>query len=163
MNQPQEVGAEQGEAEGAAGGDAARFYRMRHLRFGWVQLACFAILGITLEALHGLKIGFYLDVANETRRLLWTLAHAHGVLFGLVHIAFAATVSLLPDEPSPWRRWASPCLCAGGLLLPFGFLLGGAVIYGGDPGPGVMLVPLGAGLVILALSLTAWWVTRVGR
>ena len=28
------------------------------------------------------------------RRLMWTLAHAHGTLLGLVHIAFAVTVRM---------------------------------------------------------------------
>ncbi|HEY8174006.1 MAG TPA: hypothetical protein VIH21_13040, partial [Dehalococcoidia bacterium] len=60
-------------------------YARRHLRFGWWSLFVFATLGLTLEALHGFKVRAYLDVSNDTRRLMWTLAHAHGTLLGLVH------------------------------------------------------------------------------
>ena len=51
-----------------------------HLRFGWWSLLVFMTLGLMLEALHAFKMGVYLDVSSETRRLLWTLAHAHGAL-----------------------------------------------------------------------------------
>jgi hypothetical protein len=59
----------------------------RHLRAGWWGLLIYLGLGIALEMLHGFKIGFYLDVSNHTRRLMWTLAHAHGTLLALVNIA----------------------------------------------------------------------------
>ena len=57
----------------------------RHLRVGWGALALFAASGLVLEAFHGLKLGFYLDLANETRRLMFTLGHAHGTLLALVN------------------------------------------------------------------------------
>jgi hypothetical protein len=136
----------------------ARHYRRRHLRVGWWMLLFFLTLGITLESLHGFKIGWYLDVSNETRRLMWRLAHAHGALLGLVHIAFAATVSLVRADAKLWRV-ASPCLVAGGVLLPAGFFLGGVVIYGGDPGLGVLLVPAGAIFLFVAVLLSARAVT----
>ena len=41
-----------------------------HLRFGFWALLAFICLGVLLELFHGLKIRLYLDVANETRRLL---------------------------------------------------------------------------------------------
>ena len=63
--------------------DPAVDYTRRHLRFGWWSLLGFLCLGFMLELLHGFKAGFYLDVSNETRRLMWTLAHAHGALLGL--------------------------------------------------------------------------------
>lgn len=130
-------------------------YVSRHLRFGWWQLLCFATLGVTLEAMHGLKIGWYLDVSNDTRRLLWTLAHAHGVLLALVHVAFALTLRMLPEGGARWCRLSSPCLMAASVLLPAGFLLGGAVVYGGDPGVGILLVPVGGALLLCAIFLTA--------
>src|SRR5262245_50656003 len=65
----------------------------RHRRFGWYALLIFSCLGVALETLHGLKVGWYLDTTNETRRLMWTLAHAHGTLLGLVHIALASSVA----------------------------------------------------------------------
>jgi hypothetical protein len=64
----------------------------RHLRFGWWTLLVFLTMGLVLEILHGFKAEAYLKVSNETRRLMWTLAHAHGTLLGLVNIAFAMTV-----------------------------------------------------------------------
>jgi len=128
----------------------------RHLRFGWWSLAFFVAIGLALEALHGLKLGFYLDVHNETRRLMWTLGHAHGTLLSLVNLAFAAAL------PRGWTagtegslRAASACLRAATILLPGGFLLGGVSIYEGDPGLGILLVPLGALLLLAALVTTA--------
>ena len=69
----------------------------RHLRFGWWALLIFLSLGLVLEGLHGFKVGYYLKVSSETRRLMWTLAHAHGTLLALVNIAFAFTARLLPE------------------------------------------------------------------
>lgn len=126
----------------------------RHLLFGWWQLAAFLVLGIALEAMHGFKVGWYLDVSNETRRLMLRLAHAHGVLLGIVHIVFALTLRA-GGAGERWQRIASPCLSAASILLPGGFLLGGIVIYGGDPGLGVLLVPLGALLLFVAVVMTA--------
>ena len=125
-----------------------------HLRIGWASLLLFLSLGIGLEALHGLKLGLYLDVANESRRLLWTLAHAHGTLLSLVHLAFALTVHLLPDwSPRP-RAWASWCLTGATVLMPAGFFLGGLFLHGGDPGLGIALLPAGAILLLAAVVLT---------
>ena len=50
----------------------------RHLRIGYWALALFVTMGLLLETLHAFKVGAYLDVQNETRRLMWRLAHAHG-------------------------------------------------------------------------------------
>jgi hypothetical protein len=127
----------------------------RHLRLGWWMLLGFLVLGTLLEAMHGLKIGWYLNVSNETRRLLLTLAHAHGVLLGLVNIAFAATLGLLPSVPENRLRLASTCLLAASVLLPGGFLLGGLTIYGPDPGPGIFLLPVGAAFLFVAALVTA--------
>lgn len=135
----------------AAGAALAR----RHLRVGWWALLVFATLGLTLESLHGLKVGLYLDVSNETRRLLWTLAHAHGTLLALMNVVFALTLPALPDWPDGPRSLASRCLLGGLLLMPLGFFLGGCFIHDGDPGLGVLLTPPGALLVVVALFLTA--------
>ena len=130
-------------------------YRRRHLRFGWWALGLFITLGAVLETLHGFKVGWYLDVGNETRRLMWTLSHAHGTLLGLVHIAFAVTTGFVPAGSVRRRRFASTCLVLASLLLPGGFFLGGVVIYAGDPGLGILLVPVGALLLLTAVLLTA--------
>ena len=88
----------------------------RHLRFGWCSLLCFLSLGIALETMHGFKVGYYLDTNNETRRLMWTLAHTHGTLLSIVHLVFAATLRILPQENSKLQRLASPCLCGASLI-----------------------------------------------
>ncbi|MGF1467355.1 MAG: hypothetical protein ACFCGT_14610 [Sandaracinaceae bacterium] len=126
----------------------------RHLRIGWWSLLLFAGVGLTLEALHAFKVGWYLDVASESRRLMLTLAHAHGVLLGLVHLGFAATLAIGAVRADR-IRWASRSLLAASVLLPGGFLLGAIGIAGGDPGPGVALAPLGAIALFVGLVLTA--------
>jgi len=131
-------------------------YARRHLRFGWWSLLVFASLGFTLETLHGLKVRAYLDVSNETRRLMWTLAHAHGTLLGLVHVAFGLTVRSAALDPGLTNvRAISPALIAASVLLPGGFFLGGLAFYGGDPGLGVLLVPFGALSLIAAVFMIA--------
>lgn len=127
----------------------------RHLRFGWWSLLVFLSLGIALESFHGFKKGFYLDVPNETRRLMWTLAHAHGTFLALVHIAFGATISLMPLWEARFRDLASGCLMGATILVPAGFFVGGIIFYGGDPGLGIVLVPLGAVLLFVSVLLTA--------
>jgi hypothetical protein len=135
--------------------DAALLLIHRHLRFGWWMLLLFLTLGLALEALHGFKAGLYLKVGNETRRLMWTLAHAHGTLLALVNIAFAFTLRLLPDWPVRSRGVASACLRGSTILMPAGFFLGGVVIYSGDPGLGIVLVPVGGLLLLIGVLLTA--------
>ena len=130
-------------------------YTRRHLRFGWWSLLWFLILGFVLELLHGFKTGLYLDVSNETRRLMWTLAHAHGALLGLVHILYALCLRLFPDLAVGSRRPISLSLIGASVLLPGGFFLGGINIYGGDPGLGILTVPVGATLLVIAVFLVA--------
>jgi hypothetical protein len=86
---------------------------------------------------------------------MWTLAHAHGTLLALVNLGFASTIRLLPDWPARGRGLASVCLRAATLLMPAGFFLGGAVIYSGDPGLGIVLLPVGGLLLLAAVFLTA--------
>src|SRR5262245_20962589 len=127
----------------------------RHLRFGWWTLMVFLSLGVTLEALHGFKAGIYLNVSNSARRLMWTLAHAHGALLGLVNVGFAFTANLLQNwNPRP-RAFASASLTSATILIPGGFFLGGAVIHTNDPGLGIVLVPVGAVLLFVAVFVTA--------
>lgn len=129
-----------------------------HARRGWRTMALWLSLGLVLEALHGFKVAWYLEPAFETRRLLWRLAHAHGTLGGLLHLALAASVpSLVPGRA---RRLASAGLTAGGVLLPCGFLLGGAFPWSGDPGLGVVLVPIGAAAWLLACLAASQAVRR---
>lgn len=131
-------------------------YLHRHLRFGWITLLFFLSLGIVLEGMHGLKVGWYLDISNSTRRLMWTLAHAHGTLLALLQIAFATTIHLLGGT-TRWQRRASPLLLGAGIVLPAGFFLGGMFIYSGDPGFGIVLVPIGAALLFAGVFLAVPW------
>jgi hypothetical protein len=131
----------------------------RHLRFGWWSLLAYLALGVVLETLHGFKLGWYLDVGNEMRRLMLTLAHAHGTLLALVNLAAgltARTVRGFVIAPS-----ASRTLLASAVLLPGGFFLGGLEIHGGDPGVGVVLVPIGALLLLYAVGRIARDLARV--
>lgn len=125
-------------------------YSRRHLRLGWWTLLVFAALGLILESLQGFKVAAYLDVSNETRRTMWRLAHTHGTLLGAINILFALTLRSSTVTAAAASR-ISITLMAATLLLPLGFFLGGVVFYGGDPGIGVLLVPVGAVLLLLAL------------
>ena len=116
----------------------------KHLRFAWASLLVFVTLGFALEILHALKVGFYLNVGNETRRLMWTLAHAHGIGLSLLNMGFGATLQRLWDTLPSAIPFASKCITFATLLLPLGFFLGGIVPYGGDPGLGALLVPVAA-------------------
>jgi len=119
---------------------------------GWVLLAVWLPLGLTLEALHGFKIGVYL--ASELRRDLWTLAHAHGSFLGILCLLFAAlaerSISKAEDRASIARA-----LRIASLLMPLGFFLGGILNTEGDASPGVFLVPIGAAFLLVALVRTA--------
>jgi hypothetical protein len=127
----------------------------RHLRLGWIGLLVFTTLGAVLETLHAFKSGAYLGVGNETRRLLWTLAHAHGVGLSLLHIGFAGTARLAFASPTPRLRRAGRLVGLATVLLPGGFFLGGIATYDGDPGVGVLLAPVGAGLLWVAILLVS--------
>lgn len=135
----------------------------RHLRLGWWFLLGFLTLGAVIEMMHAFKVGWLLDVSNETRRLLFRLAHAHGVLLGLVNIAFAFTVSMLPSGKAGSWRLASTCLIAASILMPGGFLLGGIVIYGADPGLGIFLLPVGGIMLFVSVLLTALATSSFGK
>jgi len=129
-----------------------------NLRFGWWSLLVFLSLGGVLETLHGFKIGWYVDVGNETRRLMFTLAHAHGTLLALVNIAAGLTARIV--ERFTLRPSVSLALIWAAILLPGGFFLGGIVIYDGDPGLGVWLVPIGAALLFYSIARIALDLSR---
>ena len=119
------------------------------LRAGFVALFGFATLGLLLETLHGFKIGLYLDVGHEARRLLWRLAHAHGALLGLVNIAYALTIRAWPDLEDGLSERA---LLVALVLMPVGFFLGGAFAHGADPGASVGLAAAGGVALLFGLG-----------
>jgi hypothetical protein len=130
-------------------------YARRHLRLGWWSLLVFATLGLVLESLHGFKVRVYLDVSNETRRLMWTLAQAHGTLLGAVNVLFGLTLRAAPSMAEARQQFVSKLLTGATILLPLGFFLGGVSFYAGDPGLGILLLPVGATLLLAALYLIA--------
>ncbi len=132
----------------------------RNLRFGWWALLLFLSLGGLLEIFHGLKVGAYLDAGNDVRRLMFTLAHAHGTALALVNIAAALTARSIKNLQI--SRLVSLSLIWSGILFPLGFFLGGIVTYGGDPGLGIWLVPIAAILLFFAVLRIALGVARSG-
>jgi hypothetical protein len=125
----------------------------RHLRLGWAMVLLFAAAGMTLEGLHAFKVGSYLDVDSSTRRWMWTLSHAHGTLLGLINVGFALTLERV-TLVGRGLGLTSACLRAATLLMPLGFFLGGLWTHGGDPGVGVLLVPIGGAALLVALAAT---------
>jgi hypothetical protein len=137
----------------------------RHLMLGWWGLLIFLTLGIVLELLHSFKVAGYLAPASSTRRLLWTLAHSHGTLFSVLHLAFAATIALAGlasgvDGERASRLeaartiWAGRFLTTAWVVMPLGFLAGGFGLQGGDPGWGIFLAPAGAACLLISAGLT---------
>jgi hypothetical protein len=121
------------------------------LRTGWLLLAVSLPLGVTLEALHGWKVQAYLS--SEMRRELWRLAHAHGTLLGMLCLVFTALAA--EHVPAPVRPAAARLIRWGAVLMPLGFFLGGVLNSEGDPSLGILLVPVGALLLIVALVRVA--------
>ncbi len=122
------------------------------LRDGWWLLAVFLPFGLFLESLHALKVPVYLR--SELRRELWTLAHAHGNLLGLLCLAFAALGQR--TIPSAKARGATARLLVfGAWLMPLGFFTGGVMNTEGDPSFGIIAVPLGGILLLIALFRAA--------
>ena len=139
---------------------AAEILMGRHLRFGWWSLLIFLALGMVLEALHAFKVGWYLNVTSQLRRDLWTLAHAHGTLIAVINLIFGLTVrhgSGFERRPGNAASWS---LIGAGILMPAGFLLGGVMSYGTDPGLGILFVPIGSVLLFAAVLSAALSVAR---
>jgi hypothetical protein len=121
------------------------------LRTGWLLLAIALPFGVTLEALHGFKVQAYL--ASEMRREMWRLAHAHGTLLGILCLVFAAVAE--NHVAAPIRARAAAMIRWGAVLMPLGFFLGGVLNSEGDPSLGILLVPAGALLLMVALVRVA--------
>ncbi len=134
-------------------GELRRVVARRHHRLGWIALLVFLSLGAFLEFLHGFKRGFYLDPQNRLRRELWTLAHAHGTLLALIQIGFAAGLHQFGRWTVGRLKLASFFLLDATVLIPLGFFLGGVWPSESDPWVGILLVPVGALLLFVAVAL----------
>ena len=119
----------------------------RLVTLGFLLLGLFLPLGLTLEALHALKVPVYME--SPMRREMWTLAHAHGNLLGILCLLMGSNAErLLPEESRPGvSRW----LALGAIAMPLGFLLGGVLNHEGDPSLFVLLVPVGGVSLMLAM------------
>ena len=124
----------------------------RCARAGFLLLAFSLPLGLTFEALHALKVQVYLG--SVLRRELWTLAHAHGAMLGLLLLSYAA-IAPRAIESERVRALVPRWLLAGAVAMPIGFLAGGVLNTEGDPSLGILLVPLGALALCVGLVLAA--------
>jgi len=133
---------------------------LKCLRFGWTAIAAFMLLGLVLESFHLIKAPFYFDL--HLRRELFTLAHAHGTLFGILNVVFALTAERCLSS-AQGRQRASLALRIGALLVPLGFLLGAIGAAEGDPSLLISLVPVGALLVLGVAAVMAWGARGEGK
>ena len=131
--------------------------RRAHLRLGWPLLLSGVLAGVTLEGLLGFKWTALLG--DPLRRELLALAHFHAGLLGLVNLVYAGYADS-PGLGERARRAASRALRLGSLCLPSGFLLGGLWHPEGDPGLGIVLVPVGAVAIAVAVALQVYAVWR---
>ena len=115
---------------------------------GWLLLAFSLPLGLTLEALHAMKVQVYLG--SELRRELWTLAHAHGNLLGILCLVFVALGERITSDPALRARLGRR-LAIGAVLMPLGFLFGGVLNSESDPLLPILLVPVGGIVLFVAL------------
>jgi len=83
---------------------------------------------------------------------MWTLAHAHGVLLGLLNIAYGCTLATLRDLQIPRAPAVSLALKSAGVAMPLGFVAAGIVPYAGDPGLPILLVPVATLLLLWAVT-----------
>ena len=94
---------------------------------------------------------------------MWRLAHAHGTFMGIVHLVFAWSTTLLPSWTISAQRMAGSLLTAASVLIPGGFFLGGLWHYEGDPGLGIVLLPIGAILLFASAAMVVVAAFKEGR
>jgi len=119
----------------------------RLIRQGWISLALWITFGVLLEGLIGFRTPSYLD--DGVRREMFRMAHAHGTLLNLILIGAAICARL---DMIRLGRMTSLGLCTAAILLPAGFLVGGLWHFKDEPGPAILLVPIGA-IVLLATAI----------
>ena len=126
------------------------FLGNRNLRAGWWTLLVFVCLGVLLEIGLAFRGHFYMDVSQQTRRLMWRLSHAHGTLLALLNILYGL---LAAHSLSTSQQFGSRALLAAGWLIPCGFFLAGFFAYHSTPGLATLLIPTGAVLLVISLLL----------
>lgn len=122
------------------------------IRQAWISLALWIAFGILLEGFNAFRSPALLD--DAVRREMFRLAHAHGTLLNLVLLAavICARLGLIRLGAK-----TSAGLRAAVVLLPAGFLFGGFWHFKDEPGPAILLVPIGAVLLLVSavyISLT---------
>ena len=118
---------------------AAEIGQQRFLLLKAFIILLFGILGLQLVRMQVVEHAEY-DARAESNRL-----------------------RTIPElEPGNLRQ-ASLSLVSAGLLLPGGFFLGGVTFYRGDPGIGIVLVPIGAAFLGIAVYLIARSATAMAR
>ena len=115
---------------------------------GFFLLAVFIPMGLTLEALHALKVQVYLG--SSMRREMWTLAHAHGGILGILCLVYGSIAERWLVDVSR-RESIATSVRWGAILMPCGFFLGGIGNHRGDPSLGIALVPIGGLILLFAL------------
>jgi len=122
----------------------------RNLRAGWWTLLIFVCLGVLLETGLAFRGHFYMDVSQQTRRLMWRLSHAHGTLLALLNILYGILTShaLIARQP-----FSARALLAASWLIPGGFFLAGLFAYHSTPGLATLLIPPAAALLVISIFL----------
>lgn len=115
-----------------------------------VGVAVWMTFGLLLEGLIGYKTPAYLQ--DSIRRELFRLAHAHGTLLSLLLLGLALVCDRFEIKSATIGTMA---LRVGVVLMPVGFLLGGARHYESDPGVGIWLVPIAAVMVLFGVVSVA--------
>jgi hypothetical protein len=122
------------------------------IRQAWISLAIWITFGILLEGFNAFRSPALLD--DAVRREMFRLAHAHGTLLNLVLLAAAICARLDLIRVGPMTSLG---LRVAVVLLPAGFLFGGLWHFKDEPGPAIVLVPVGAVLLLATavyISLT---------
>lgn len=123
------------------------------IRQGWISLALWIAFGILIEGFSAFRSPAYLD--DAVRREMFRLAHAHGTLLNLVLLGAAICAHLNLIRLGPMTSLG---LRSAVVLLPAGFLFAGLWHFKDEPGPAILLVPVGAVLLLATavyISLTS--------
>lgn len=124
--------------------------KINKARLAWFSLLFWMSAGLLFEGLIGFRAPVYLQ--DPVRRELFRLAHAHGTLLSI--LLLVVNLYLLKGIISP-PKIAVRALQAGVIIMPLGFLLGGAWHYESDPGPLIFLAPIGGLLIIFGIAAIA--------